>query len=293
VASTAAKGSPAPSARSGSLFGRLFGGGGAAAPSRGASSRGTSSAGAGRSGVRQQAAARGRPDQPVGYRAALTGLLASVAAIVATFLVHTPLDARGDFYTKPSIVGDWAQTALHAAQKAPSANGAALVKAIGDDWMPGRTSDRLFTALFPQSLAVLLPVVGAYLVFRSVQRRRGAKIVTRGMYATMLGAFLTLNLLQFFLPTVIATAVAGWQVRRSEMNEARAQMAADAASPQGDDVIDADVVDATVVEPDEVIDDDDVIDADVIEDAPTSPSTNTLLGRLRGGTSGAGDPDDD
>ena len=75
---------------------------------------------------------------------------------------------------------------------------------------------------FPASLAMVLPVIGAYLAFRAVQQRRGAKIVNRAMYATLFGAVHHRSaLLQFFLPTVIAVGVAGFQVRKAESHGRR------------------------------------------------------------------------
>jgi hypothetical protein len=108
----------------------------------------------------------------------------------------------------------------------------------------------MFIAYLPLSLAAILPVIAAYLLFRSVQQRRGAKVVNRAMYATLLGAFISLPLLQFFLPTVIAGWVAGFQVRKAERNEllaAQAQAEAEAGGSDGD-VIEADVVEAEVVD---------------------------------------------
>ena len=172
--------------------------------------------------------------QPVGYRAALTGALAAVAAVGASFLVHAPVDGRGDLYTRPSITAEWSERALHASIDAPTADPTAVVKSI-DDWMPDRSSERLFLIYWPTSLAVLLPVGASILAFRAVKDRRPSKIVTRAMYATLLGSVLTVGLLQFFIPTVIAISVASFQVRKAEMAAIRAANA--------DGVIEADVVD--------------------------------------------------
>ena len=84
-----------------------------------------------------------------------------------------------------------------------------------------------------------------------MQQRRRAKIVNRAMYATLLGAFISLPLLQFFLPTVIAGWVAGFQVRKAERNELLAAQAEPAQAEAGDtdgEVIEADVVEAEVVD---------------------------------------------
>jgi hypothetical protein len=185
-------------------------------------------------GKRAAAPVRNPNAQPVGYRAALTGALAGVAAVVASFLVHAPVDAGGELYTKPSIVAEWSQSALHAAGDAPTAEPATIAASV-DDWMPGRGSDRLFLIYWPTSLAVLLPVGASILAFRAVRDRRPSKIVTRAMYATLLGSILTVGLLQFFIPTVIAISVASFQVRKAEMAAIRAA--------QADGVIEAELVD--------------------------------------------------
>ena len=206
----------------------------AAATSRTTASSRTNAGSRSTAGNRAAGPIRNPSGQPVGYRAALTGALAGVAAVVASFLVHAPVDASGDLYTKPSIVAEWSQSALHASLDAPTADAAAVVKSV-DDWMPGRGSDRLFLIYWPTSLAVILPVGASILAFRAVRDRRPSKIVTRAMYATLLGSILTVGLLQFFIPTVIAISVASFQVRKAEMAAIRA---ADA-----DGVIEADVVD--------------------------------------------------
>ena len=214
---------------SGSLLGRLRGTPAAAAapsprPARATSARRTAPA----------AGNRRRPDQPIGYSAGLAGVLAAVAAAVATLLLQAPVDAHGDTYTPESIVAEWSTTAVQEVAQAPAAAPAAVVDGIAD-WMPNRTTDRLFLVYFPLSLAVVFPVIGALLTFRAVRQRQPAKVVTRSMYITLLGAFLTLTLLQLFLPAVIAVTVASYQVRKSE------RLAAQAAA--ADEVIEADVVD--------------------------------------------------
>jgi hypothetical protein len=324
AASSSSSGGGAAPARSGGLLGRLRGGAAGAAaggaerparPTRTASPR--SSAGASGSAA---AGASGDPftdkrGQPVGYRAALTGLLAAVAAVVVSFFVSQHVNGQGDVYTPVKVITDWSRTALHSAQAHPGGDTGTILKGI-DVWLPERGSNRMFLTYYPWTLAALLPIVASYFAFRSVQQRRGAKAVNRAMYATMAGAFLCLPLLQFFLPTVIAVAVAGWQVRRAELTALRAAGLVDARGrpiPQGGGatgaagaVIEADVVDddadgagpdgaggdsAEVVEPaaDEVDDGDDGDDGEPV----VRPSTDTLLGRLRGGTSGSADPSGD
>jgi hypothetical protein len=206
------------------------------APARPARASRAASSGGGRAAA--AGPLRNPSAQPVGYRAALTGALAAVAAVVASFLVHAPVDANGDLYTRPSIAAEWSQTALHASLDAPHADAAAVVDAI-DDWMPERSSERLFVIYWPTSLAVLLPVGASILAYRAVKDRRPSKIVTRAMYATLLGSVLTVGLLQFFIPTVIAISIASFQVRKAEMAAVRAA----AAEGEADGVIEADVVD--------------------------------------------------
>ncbi len=229
----------------GSLLGRLRGAAsGTVAPSTRASGGAASGGTTPRRGFDPS-------QQPPGYRAALTALLAAGAAVIASFFLTQPVDGQGEVYTRPAIVAEWSITAVQAAAAAPTADADAIVKAIGDDWMPHRDSERMFIAYLPLSLAAVLPVLASYLLFRSVQQRRSAKIVNRAMYATLLGAFISLPLLQFFLPTVIAGWVAGFQVRKAERNELLAAQA-ESGGAEGD-VIDADVIEADVVEA-EVVD---------------------------------------
>ena len=228
----------------GSLLGRLRGAAtGTVAPSPRAP-RATASGGSASGGATPR---RFDPSQqPPGYRAALTALLAAGAAVIASFFLTQPVDGQGDVYTRPAIVSEWSTTALRQVAETPTADADAIVTAIGDDWMPHRDSERMFIAYLPLSLAAVLPVIASYLLFRSVQQRRGAKIVNRAMYATLLGAFISLPLLQFFLPTVIAGWVAGFQVRKAERNELLAAQA-EAGDVDGE-VIEADVVEAEVVD---------------------------------------------
>jgi hypothetical protein len=116
------------------------------------------------------------------------------------------------------------------------------------EWATGRSTERLIQAFWPFSAAVVLPLLGAYLTFQSVRRRRSARMVTRSMYATLLGAFITMSLFIFFLPAVIAVTIASYQVRKAE-NLALAEARADEAGDGPDsDVIEADVIDADVVD---------------------------------------------
>jgi hypothetical protein len=248
--SSAGSSSSGTGAGRGSLLGRL----------RGAASGGASSSSTSASGGSTPRRGFDPSQQAPGYRAALTALLAAGAAVIASFFLTQPVDGQGEVYTRPAIVAEWATSAVQQVAETPDADADAIVQAIGDDWMPHRDSERMFIAYLPLSLAAILPVIAAYLLFRSVQQRRGAKIVNRAMYATLLGAFISLPLLQFFLPTVIAGWVAGFQVRKAERNELLAAQAAQAEAGGTDgDVIEADVVEADVVEPDVV---DAPVDAD-------------------------------
>jgi hypothetical protein len=189
-----------------------------------------------------------RSEQPVGYRAALTGLIAAVAAVGVSFVLSTPVTQDGDPYTRERVVAEWADTALRAAQATDAAQPEAVVdeieKRTDDPWMPNRDSEQLAIAAFPASLAMVLPVIAAWFAFRAVQQRRGSRVVNRAMYATLFGAVLTFGLLTFFLPTVIAVGVAGFQVRKAETTAAMAEAAAAAGDDDGEDeIIEAEVVD--------------------------------------------------
>lgn len=207
----------------GSLLSRLRGGastGGPSTRSRGAALRAT---------------------QPPGYRAALSALLAAGAAVlVTTIALRYPVDAQGDIYTGPTITADWAMTALRAAAASPEADAAELAKSI-EVWTPGLSKEVVAKALWPFSLATLLPVVGAGLGFQAVRRRSPSKVVNRALYATLFGAILTQGLLLLFLPVVLAMGVSMFQVRRAEAMAA-AQSRGEASSRQ-EDVIEVAEVD--------------------------------------------------
>jgi hypothetical protein len=221
-----------------SLLGRLFGGG-AGGGTRPATARAAAPRPAGGLGAP-------RGDQPIGFRAALAGLLAALAAIVLTVLQTTPVNAEGDLYTPEKLVAEWSDSALDVALAEPEADAAAVADGV-DTWTPGRGSERLIQALWPASLAMVLPLAAAALAFRAVRQRQSSRTVNRAMYATLFGALLTFNLFIFFLPTVVAISIAGFQVRKAEATAA----ALAAAEAGGADVIDADVVeDAAVAEDD-------------------------------------------
>lgn len=191
----------------------------------------------------QSTRARGaalRATQPPGYRAALSALLAAGAAVmVCTIALRYPVDAQGDIYTGPTITADWAMTALRAAAATPDADAAELAKSI-EVWTPGLSKEVVAKALWPFSLAILLPVVGAGLGFQAVRRRAPSKVVNRALYATLFGAILTQGLLLLFLPVVLAMGVSMFQVRRAEAMAAAESQGR--AEPSGDAVIDVDEV---------------------------------------------------
>lgn len=202
------------SAAGGSLLSRLRGGGsnrsGTSTTSRAA---GASSRTAGSSRAR---GASLRPDQPPGYRAALSAVLAAVAALMlCTVALRYPVDASGKVYNSETLVADWSVTALRAAADQPAATPAKIAASI-DDWAPGRSKDTVAKALWPFSLALVLPLVGAGLGFSAVRKRSSSKVVNRALYATLFGAVLTQGLLMLFLPVVIAMGVAMFQVRKAE-----------------------------------------------------------------------------
>jgi hypothetical protein len=220
------------SAGSGSLLSRLRGGG--------------SSASAAKSGAgRRPSLKEARALQPPGFRAALSAVLAAVAALLlCTFALRYPVDASGDLYTSEKVVADWSATALRAAGEQPDATAAQVVDSI-DDWNPGRSKDTVIKALWPFSLAILLPLAGAGLAFWAVRRRSSSKIVNRALYATLFGAVLTQGLLLLFLPVVLGVGVAMFQVRKAEaVAAARAAATADA----GGDVIDVESVEGDLDE---------------------------------------------
>jgi hypothetical protein len=197
---------PAGGASSGSLLSRLRSGGSGASATRGVARV---------SDARSRGAAL-RPDQAPGYRAALSAVLAAGAAVLlCTFALRYPVDERGDLYTRETIVADWASTALRAAQDQPDATPKEIVRSI-DEWAPGRGQETVIKALWPFSLAIFLPLIGAGLGFHAVRRRSSSKVVNRALYACLFGAVLTQGLLLLFLPVVIAMGVAMFQVRKAE-----------------------------------------------------------------------------
>jgi hypothetical protein len=186
--------------------------------------------------------AAGRAAQPVGYRAGLSALLMSLAGVVFCFTFSVPVDADGDTYTRESLAATWAGSALDAASADPDATPAELAGSI-DDWAPGRDDTPIALALWPFSLTLALPVIGAAIGFRAIANRSSSRIVGRALFATLFGALLS-QIPIFFLPSVVALGIAVFQLRRYEATVA----AAGAAAAAGEGIIDAEVVDAEVVD---------------------------------------------
>lgn len=176
----------------------------------------------------------------------------SLAGVVFTFTFPVAVDANDDAFTRESLVATWAASALDAAAEAPDATTAELAEGI-DEWTPGRSETPIAIALWPFSLTLALPVIGAAIGFRAVSKRSSSRIVSRALFATLFGSLLS-QVPVFFLPSVIALGVAVFQVRKYETT-VRASAAAD--DPDGG-VIEAEVVD------DAAIDEADAIDADVV-----------------------------
>jgi len=201
--SSTASATTTSSVTSGSLLSRLRGGG----------SRATGSAPSG--SLRARGAAL-RPDQPVGYRAALSAVLAAAAAVVLCMVaLRYPVDARGDVYTRETLTADWSMTALRSVAENTDASTDEVAATI-TDWAPSRSRDVVAVALWPFSLALAFPLIGAGLGFHAVRKRSSSKVVNRALYATLFGAVLTQGLLLLFLPVVLALGVAMFQVRKAE-----------------------------------------------------------------------------
>ncbi len=213
------------------------GGGGLFSRLRGGSAGGRASAAG---ATRRPTLAEARAMQPPGYRAALSAVFAAVAAIfLCSFLLRYPVDGQGDLYTSETLVADWVATAIDAAQADPGLDAAALADSI-DEWAPGRADETVAAALWPWSIAIVLPLIGAGITFWAVRRRSGSKVLNRALYATLFGAVLTQGLLLLFIPVVLAVGVAMFQVRKAEAQA----MAAGA----DDGVIDVDSEELEVVD---------------------------------------------
>jgi hypothetical protein len=209
-------------------------------------------------------AAAGRAAQPVGYRAGLSALLMAAAGVVFCFTFTVPVDADDEPLTRESLTGIWAGSALDAAAADPDATPAELAEGI-EEWTPGRGDTPIAVALWPFSLTLALPVIGAAIGFRAIARRSPSRIVSRALFATLFGSLLS-QIPIFFLPSVVALGVAVFQIRKYETTAARAGLAGDV---DDDDVIDVEADDTTDAAP---LDDKagvEVVDADEVE--PVSP----------------------
>lgn len=200
------------------------------------------SSGTARSGDLGAAAARGRSAKPVGYRAGLTSLLMALAAVLFTFLTGAAVDADDEPFTTDSLMAAWTSSALQAAVEQPTASPEELAADI-DDWAPGSDSQPLAVALWPYSLSLVLPVIGAGIGFRAIAKRSASRVINRALFATLFGALLTSGMALLFVPSVVAMGVAVFQIRRFEM-------AALAAEQAPGDVPHGEVIDADVVEDD-------------------------------------------
>jgi len=165
---------------------------------------------------RRPSLAETRALQPPGYRAALSAVFAAVAALVlCAFVLRYPVDGQGDLYTSETLVADWLATAIDAAQAAPDLDAAELGDSI-EVWTPDRDDKAVLAALWPWSIATVLPLIGAGITFWAVRRWAGSKVLNRALYATLFGAVLTQGLLLLFIPVVLAVGVAMFQVRKAE-----------------------------------------------------------------------------
>lgn len=197
--------------------------------------------GGGAGGGIRATAAEARGAQPVGYRAGLSALLMALAGVVFTFTFQVPVDADGETYTREKLSAAWATTAVRAAADSPDATPEELVAEI-DEWTPGRGSDPIAVALWPLSLALLLPVIGTGIAFRAISQRRPSRTVSRALFATLLGALLS-QIPFFFLPSVIALGIAVYQIRKAETTAAAEALGAEgAAGGSPGEVIDAEIV---------------------------------------------------
>ena len=207
---------------------------------------------------------------PVGHRAALSALLAAIAAaVVGALLIPVPVDAGGDPVTaRGALLAEWSLSALDVAQESPEASAQEVAQEV-DDWSPNGTKP-YGIAYFPLSLGLLLPVVGAALAFRAVSTRAAAKVVNRTMYVTMFGTLLNAQLLFLFLPTLVGVGIAAFQVRKAEVAANAVALAEEPAGdgpPDDGDVIEVDAVEEPA--PD-AADDADAIEVDAVEEPATA-----------------------
>ena len=237
---SAGKSRPAAGGSGPSLFERL----------RGASASGRA--------VRTGGSPASTSGQPVGHRAAMSAVLAAVAAaVVGSFMIRLPIDRSGEAIgSRGALVAEWSLSAYEEAAADPSADPEAVADAVRD-WSPGG-QEPYAQAVWPLSLGVLLPVAGAGLAFRAVSKRAPAKVVNRTMYVTLFGTLLAAQLLILFLPAVVGVAIAAFQVRKAEV---AAQVAA-ADGGEGADGPD----DGDVIEVEEATEDDAFLEAEAEAD---------------------------
>lgn len=207
---------------------------------------------------RRPTMAEARAMQPTGYRAALSAVMAAVAAIVLlVFFIETPVDGQGRAYTGEMLVADWVGTAIGAAQDQPGLDAAALADTI-DDWAPDREGKPWAQVHAPFSFTLVLPLIGAGMAFWAVRRRSSSKVLMRTLYITLFGAFLSLGAMMLFLPVLLAVGVAMFQVRKAEVRE----LAAQTPATDEDGVID---VDGEELDIDDLDDDDDYEQGELVE----------------------------
>ncbi|HEX8804765.1 MAG TPA: hypothetical protein VF743_11235 [Acidimicrobiales bacterium] len=224
--------------------------------SSGASSvTGTATASGGqrpRSGLARLLGGGGRP----GDRAVLLALIFAVASFVGLLFFRVPVDDRDE--PLPSSFGGVALEARSAITgHEVTKDSVTVLDAYGGSAI----------ALF------LLPVLVTAVTFWANRTRTPrTRILTIGMIVLAAMVILVTAFGFFFMPSLIALAVASFQVRRSEMPARAAQQAAGRRRGRGR-VIDVDEVDERDV--DDEVDDDDVddpgtpfVDADVVEDVP-------------------------
>ena len=172
-----------------------------------------------------------------------------------------PVGVSGEpIRTEPERVADWSLAALDTARSLDAPVTAEALREAVEDWSP-EPKQPYIQAMFPLSLTVVLPLLASLLGYRAVRRRASARLVNRAMYATLFGALLTFELLIFFLPGVVAMAVASFQVRKYEYATRLTDEPEGGDDPEGgdepepDDVIDVDEVEVDAADADEVADD--------------------------------------
>ena len=225
-------------------------------------------------------------DQPVGYRAALSALLAAVAgAAVGALLISVPVNADGEVVNSAgAMAGEWTLSAAATLEDNAEATPEELADAV-EDWTPNG-KEPYAKASFPLSVFLILPVVGAALAFRAITKRSPAKVVNRAMYVTLFGTLLSGQPI-IFLPTVVGIGIAAFQVRKAEVQAAQEE-GGDAGAPTGGGVIDVDEVaeeraEEEELEADELAEDDSFLEAeDVASEFASDPAPpSSTLGRLR------------